>query len=74
MFMESCFASITEKRIKRLLVICLELGFPRKEIEKYHEMTPTENGNSDVRHRSRISLKVTIPTKHHDNFTPNFQK
>ena len=32
-------------------------------------MTPTENDNSDVRHRARtsLSLKVTIPTKHHDN-------
>ena len=36
-------------------------------IEKYHGMTPTQIDNSDVRHRARISLKVTIPTKNHDN-------
>ena len=56
--MESCFAFLTEKRIKRLVVICLE---------KYHGMTPTEIDNSDVRYRAGISLKVTIPTNHHDN-------
>jgi hypothetical protein len=54
MFMESCFAFLTEKRIRRLVVIFLEARVPSEKIEKYHGMTPTEIGSVDVQGRFKV--------------------